>query len=94
MSQTKSEPEKKVNWESMALINSDAAGLDIGASEIYAAVPSDRDERPVRPFGTFTPDLESLADWLVACGIKTVAMESTGVYWIPIYEILEERGVA
>jgi transposase len=93
MSQQKSEPEKKVNWESMALINPDAAGLDIGASEIYAAVPPDRDERPVRPFGTFTPDLKALADWLAACGIKTVAMESTGVYWIPIYEILEERGL-
>jgi transposase len=93
MSQKKREQEQKtIKWESLPLINRDAAGLDIGASEIYAAVPTDRDERPVRSTGTFTPDLYTLADWLAACGIKTVAMESTGVYWIPIYEVLEERG--
>jgi transposase len=57
------------------------------------AVPEDRDPQPVREFRTFTADLQHLADWLVKCGIKTVAMESTGVYWIPIHEVLEERGL-
>jgi len=73
--------------------NAAAAGLDIGATEIWVCVPADRDAHPVRAFGTFTPDLYALADWLAQCQITTVAMESTGVYWIPIYEILEARGV-
>jgi transposase len=73
-------------------LHPDAAGLDIGSAEIWTAVPSDRDPEPVRPFATFTPDLYALADWLKACRITTVAMESTGVYWIPVYEILEARG--
>jgi transposase len=75
------------------LLQPHAAGLDIGAETIWACVPSDRDPTPVRPFGTFTPDLNALADWLIACQITTVAMESTGVYWIPIYDMLEARGV-
>lgn len=70
-----------------------AAGIDIGAREMYVAVPPERDEHPVRVFDTFTADLNELADWLVTCGITTVAMESTGVYWIPVYEILEARGI-
>jgi transposase len=73
-------------------INPHAAGLDIGREEMWACVPEDRDAQPVRPFGTFTPDLYVLADWLATCRIETVAMESTGVYWIPIYEMLEARG--
>lgn len=77
----------------MSLVNLNAAGLDIGASEIWACVPAARDAQPVRAFGTFTPDLHDLAEWLVGCGIDTVAMESTGVYWIPAYEILEARGL-
>jgi len=56
-------------------------------------VPEDRAEVAVRAFATFTPDLHALADWLETCGVETVAMESTGVYWIPIYEILQERGL-
>jgi transposase len=79
--------------ETQALVHAHAAGLDIGSSEIWAAVPADADPEPVRRFGTFTPDLLALADWLQACGIQTVAMESTGVYWIPIFEILEARGL-
>ena len=82
-----------VQLEHLTQINLDAAGLDIGASEIWACVPSDRDEETVRCFKTFTPDLHSLADWLVDCGITTVAMESTGIYWIAIYEILESQGM-
>jgi transposase len=76
----------------MAQINRNAAGIDIGAEEVYVAIPPDRDEDSVRSFPTLTVDLQSLADWLKACRIDTVAMESTGVYWIPLYEILEERG--
>ena len=68
-----------------------AAGIDIGASSHFAAVPADRDEQPVREFASFTEDLHALADWLAACGINTVAMESTGVYWIPLFELLESR---
>jgi transposase len=73
-------------------VNPHAAGLDIGSEEIWACVPEDRDPQPVRSFGTFTPDLYTLAAWLRACRIETVAMESTGIYWIPAYEILEARG--
>ncbi len=76
----------------LAQINHNAAGLDIGAAEIYVCVPADRDESSVRVFKTFTVDLYALADWLSACKVDTVAMESTGVYWIPIYDILESRG--
>ena len=74
-------------------IQPDAAGIDCGATSHYVAVPQDRDPEPVREFRTSTGGLHQLADWLVKCGIKTVAMESTGVYWIPVYEILEERGL-
>ena len=75
------------------ILEADAAGIDIGAREIFVAVPPERDESPVRIFSTFTADLESLAKWLVACGITTVAMESTGVYWIPVYDVLEQHGL-
>lgn len=70
----------------------DAAGIDIGATEIYVAVPADRDAEPVRCFATFTEDLTAAAKWLKRCGIQTVAMESTGVYWIPVFQILEAHG--
>jgi transposase len=73
-------------------INPHAAGIDCGAAEHYVAVPSDRSPSPVQSFQTFTTDLVRLADWLVACGVTSVAMEATGVYWIPIYDILEARG--
>lgn len=73
-------------------MNPNAAGIDCGAATHYVAVPADRDPTPVRAFQTFTADLYRLADWLTACGVTTVAMESTGVYWIPLYEILEGRG--
>jgi len=78
--------------DGMQCLNPNAAGLDIGSAEIWVAVPPDRHPTPVRMFGTCTPDLQALADWLAACAVTTVAMESTGVYWIPIYEILEGRG--
>ena len=69
-----------------------AAAIDIGATIHVAAVGPDRDMEPVRTFRTFTDDLHRLADWFAGCGIKTVVMESTGVYWIPVFEILEQRG--
>jgi transposase len=78
--------------EALEQINLNAAGLDIGDDEIYAALPEGRDVVSVRVFKTFTVDLYALADWLEYCGVDTVAMESTGVYWIPIYEILEACG--
>src|ERR1019366_6652950 len=70
-----------------------AAGIDIGAREIFVAVHHDPDEKPVRRFSPFTEDLERMADWLERCGVTTVAMESTGVYWIALYEILDRRGL-
>ena len=73
-------------------LNPNAAGVDIGATEIYIAVPADRDPQAVRCFATFTEDLHAAANWLQACHIETVAMESTGVYWIPLFQILEARG--
>jgi len=76
----------------LSTINPDAAGIDVGATFHVVAVPGDRDDRPVRTFRTFSGDLHQLADWLTAVGITTVAMESTGVYWIPVFEILEARG--
>lgn len=69
-----------------------AAGIDVGASSHFVAVPADRDERPVREFAVYTEDLQALADWLKACAVDTVAMESTGVYWIALYELLERSG--
>ena len=78
----------------MSPVHPNAAAIDIGARMHVAAVGPDRDPEPVRTFNTFTDDLHRLADWFEQCGVKTVVMESTGVYWIPIYEILEQRGFA
>jgi transposase len=75
--------------EVIPVMNPNAAGMDIGANEIYVAVPADRDRQPVRCFGTFTRQLMELSEWLQQCRIETVAMEATGVYWIPVYQILE-----
>jgi transposase len=73
-------------------INKMAAGIDIGSNSHFAAVPEGCDDICVREFKSFTADLHELANWLEECGIETVAMESTGVYWIPLYELLESRG--
>jgi transposase len=78
--------------EYLPIVYPNAAGLDIGSREIYACVPGDRVEDNVQVFGTFTPDLNALADWLAAHQVDTVAMESTGIYWIPAFEVLEGRG--
>ncbi len=84
---------RKRTLEDLVAVHPNAAGLDIGSAEIVVAVPPDRDPTPVRVFLTFTPDLDALVAWLVACGIDTVALESTGVFWIPIYERLEQHGI-
>jgi len=78
--------------QDLPILHPDAAGIDIGSNEIFVAVPAERDPESVRSFPTFTRDLHGLADWLQQCRIKSVAMESTSVYWIPLYQILETRG--
>lgn len=78
--------------ETLPEIRENAAGIDVGATEHWVSVPPERAAEPVRCFGAFTQDLYALADWLKVCGITSVAMESTGVYWIPLFEILEKRG--
>lgn len=70
-----------------------AAGIDVGAYEVFVAVPEERDEENIRSFSTFTDDLREMARWLMRCRINTVAMESTGVYWIPVFQILESYGI-
>jgi transposase len=74
------------------LMHPNAAGIDIGSASHFVAVPADRDDEPVREFKSFTEDLMAMADWLERCGIETIAMESTGVFWIPVFELLESRG--
>ena len=76
-------------WEP---VNVHAAGVDIGSREHWVCVPAERAECPVRKFGTFTADLEAMAQWFQECGITSVAMEATGVYWIPLFQILERWG--
>jgi transposase len=73
-------------------VNLNAAGIDVGASTHWVAVPADRDENPIRSFGVFTSDLMALCHWLKQCQIETIAMESTGVYWIPLFQMLERNG--
>lgn len=74
-------------------LNQNAAGIDVGSRSHFVAVPEGTDDQPVREFSTFTDDLERLAQWLISCGVTTVAMESTGIYWIPVFEILELHGL-
>ncbi len=76
----------------ISLTHPNPAGNDLGSAAHFVAVPPDRDDEPVREFASFTTDLHRLADWLDACGVDTVAMESTGVYWIPLFELLDARG--
>lgn len=84
---------KRVRVDALEQINENAAGIDIHLEEHWVCVPEGRDDESVRMFGTFTRDLHAIADWLESCSISTVAMESTSVYWIPLYEILENRGI-
>jgi len=82
--------EKKVKL--LHVLQPNAAGIDIGATEIYIAVPEDRAQESIRSFGTFTEDLHEAAQWLTSCNIDSIAMESTGVYWIPVFQVLESYG--
>lgn len=84
---------KPVRIDALNQINENAAGIDVHLDEHWVSVPEDRDKEPVRMFGTFTRDLHAIAEWLKACDVTTVAMESTGVYWIPLYEVLESYGI-
>jgi len=77
----------------MRQVHPDAAGIDCGSAEHFVAVPVDRDPHPVQAFKTFTGELQRLIGWLQACGVTTVAMEATGVYWIPLYDLLEAAGI-
>ena len=88
----RSKKSHKKALDSLKQINSNAAGIDIGADSHWVSVSSDRDEQNVREFKCYTPDLYALADWLTQCEVETVVMESTGVYWIPVFQILETRG--
>jgi transposase len=88
----KSKSKSRSSGRMLPIMHPDAAGIDIGAEEIFVSVPPDRDTDSVRHFATFTRDLLALADWLHQCNIRSVAMESTGVYWIPLYQILETQG--
>src|SRR5215831_9676299 len=88
MAKAKKRKHRKLE-RNLPVMRPNAAGIDIGATEIFVAVPADRDTESVRPFPTFTQDLHELADWLQRCRVDTVAMESTGVYWIPLFQILE-----
>jgi len=91
-SRPKSANRRSAPPEALPHINRNSAGIDVGSASHFVAVPADRDDHPVREFAAFTGDLYRMADWLQACGIETVAMESTGVYWIPVFQVLEERG--
>lgn len=75
------------------IMNPDAAGIDIGARHHYVSVPEGRDKETIRHFGCYTPDLEEMAQWLRKCHVKTAVMESTGVYWIPVFRVLEAHGI-
>ena len=86
-------PPKRVRVAEMPCLHPNAAGMDIGARAIVVAVPPARDTEPVRVFETFTPEFHALVAWLVRCDTDTIAMESTGVYWVPIFALVEQRGI-
>lgn len=83
----------KMDWKELEVVHPDAAGIDIGGSEHWVAIRPEGDPEPVRRFDCFTADLEQMADWLVERGVRSVAMQSTGVYWMPVYEILQQHGL-
>jgi transposase len=85
---TKSEVSKSIREH-----EPNAAGIDLAANEIWVAVPADRSDTPVRRFEGFTRDLMAIVQWLIECGVRSVAMEATGVYWIPLFQLLEDKGL-
>src|SRR3954451_839160 len=89
----KAKKKVKGEWDDgLSALNRNAAGIDVGNADHYVAVPTGRDSEPVRTFGSFTSDLHRMAQWLKACGIETVVMQATGVYWIALFQILESCG--
>src|SRR5207248_2405252 len=85
--------QKKVDWKALEIVHLDAAGIDVGGSEHWVAISPDRDPEPVRRFGCFTADLREMGQWLVQKGVRSVALQSTGVYWMPVFEVLEQHGL-
>jgi transposase len=85
--------QKKVDWKALEIVHPNAAGIDVGGSEHWVAISPDRDPEPVRRFGCFTADLRGMAGWLVEKGVHSVALQSTGVYWMPVFEVLEQHGM-
>jgi len=92
-SKRKESVQKNVDWKALEIVHPDAAGIDVGGSEHWVAISPDRDPEPVRRFGCFTADLREMARWLVEKGVRSVAMQSTGVYWMPVLEVLEQHGL-
>jgi transposase len=84
---------QKIDSKALEIVHPDAAGIDVGGSEHWVAISPDRDPEPVRRFGCFTADLHEMARWLVEKGVRSVAMQSTGVYWMPVFEVLEQHGL-
>src|SRR2546428_11868534 len=84
---------QKKDWKALEIVHPDAAGIDVGGSEHWVAISPDRDPEPVRWFGCFTADLREMAGWLVEKGVRSVAMQSTGGYWMPVLEVLEQHGL-
>src|ERR1700689_1613271 len=77
----------------LAIVHANAGGIDVGNESHFVAVPPDRDENPVREFGCWTQALNEMAEWLKSCRIDTVAVQATGVYWIALYDVLEQNGI-
>lgn len=84
---------KSVDWKALEIVHPDAAGIDVGGAEHWVAISPERDAQPVRSFRCFTADLREMAQWLVEKGVRSVAMQSTGVYWMPVLEVLEQQGL-
>jgi transposase len=82
-----------VDWKALEIVHPDAAGIDVGGSEHWVAVSPERDAEPVRSFRCFTAEVREMAEWLVEKGVRSVAMQSTGVYWMPVFEVLEQHGL-
>ena len=89
----KGSAKKRVDWKALEVVHPDAAGVDVGGSEHWVAISPDRDPEPVRRFGCFTADVREMGRWLVEKGVRSVAMQSTGVYWMPVFEVLEQQGL-
>ncbi len=84
---------EKVDWKALDIVHPEAAGIDVGGSEHWVAINPERDAQPVRRFGCFTADLRRMALWLMEKGVESVALQSTGVYWMPVFEVLEQHGL-